>query len=106
MDSAGLEAPEECLQKLDGALQANRCLRNMAPVTWSHRTWGPPLIPQQGIGDCGMNVLATIDCLAAGKEVSGFDKNDIATMRMKLRQLLCSCRDRRDSSLPPHTAHR
>ena len=99
LDSEGFAAPGECLQKLGDALNANRLLRNMELVVWRHLTLLPPRIPQQGSGDCGMNVLAMIDCLAAGMEVSGFDSNDITTMRMKLRQLLCSCRDQRQDVL-------
>ena len=98
LDSQGFIAPNQCLQKLGDALNANRLLLKMQPVIWRHLTLLPPTIPMQGSGDCGMNVLAMMDCLAAGKEVGGFDSDDITTMRMKLRQLLCSCRDRQDSS--------
>ena len=102
LDPMGSRPPEECLKRLGEALNANLLHHQpeAALIEWKQEIEGPPAIPMQGAGDCGMNVLAMIDCLATRRRVAGFDSSNMASIRMKLRQLLCSCRANFNPSRP------
>ena len=94
-DSDHKPPPLRCLEVLGAALNANRRLHepHAQAVQWKHVI--DKNIPKQtDRSSCGLFVCATTDCLAAGRAVAGFNNDMMSTMRMKLRQFLCSCRPR------------